>query len=295
MPARGTATNRQTASNRQNAVGRLAASNRQFVSGGGGGGGSDLTNVSSLPSPGSASATTTYHLSKDDQLYILNAAGTALIPLHLPGWARRDGANDDEWEGSNVDPPSGWTWDNQDSTTVDTNNQRKSFTVLTKSNTADKLAVLYQNVPASPNKTYYSLFQWASDNKSSSSNSAVGLIARNNTSGRILFFFLSNSASQPILSVSQWLTSTSPIATVFSASIIPNFIPGMYGVLGMTFDGTSLSFKYSPLYNGAFENFVTVYSETLVAFIAAFDSFGIGIYHHRSVTTTLYSDWLRVV
>lgn len=297
MPARGTATNRQLRTNAGLASGRRAASGRLNIDGsGGGGGGADLTPVTSLPPPGSADPTKMYHLSKDDFTYILNNAGTALVPIHLPGWSRNDGANDDEWEGSNVDPPAGWTWDNQDTTTVNTNNTYKSNILLIKSNTANKLAALYKNVPASPTgKTFYCLFQWAADNKSTVGNSAVGMVARNNSNGRLIFYYLLNSGVSPLLVITRWADSSTPGITAFTAAVTCTFIPGIYGVLGFTYDGTNLIFKYAPQYNGAFENLVSIHTESIAGHLLSFDAFGLGIFNNGSVVTTLLSDWIRVV
>lgn len=253
-----------------------------------------MNNVSSLPSPGSADATAVYHLSKDDRAYILNNAGTAMIPVDLPGWPRRDGAADEEWESTNASPPTGWTWDNQGTTTSNENGTRPSFLVLANSSDAGSHSVLYKNVPASPNKTYYACLQWASDLAGSGNNCQVGIAARNNTSGRLLVFVL---AANPIPTffVVRWTTSTSFNAIAFSGTVQPPFIPGSYGVMAFTSDGTNLAFKYSPFHQGGESNYVTIYSEAIATFLTSFDAFGLTILKNSGATNQLFCDWIRVV
>lgn len=295
MPARGTATNRQRAVNRGLASNRQRATNRQNVDGsGGGGGGADLTNVSSLPAPGAADSTTIYHLSTDDRCYILNNAGTALVPIDLPGWPRRDGAADEEWEGSNTDPPSGWTWDNQNGTTVNTNNTRKSFITLSRSADAASQTVLYKNVPASPNKTYYAAIQWASDLNGSGNNTQCGLALRATATGALLIYTMAANPT-PTLFVSNWSTSTLFNSIAYTETVIPVVGPGSYYVLAFTSDGTNIAFKYSPFHEGGEGNYVTVFTVAIATFLGAFNSYGLSFFKNSGTTSTMFCDWIRVV
>lgn len=286
------ATNRQTAVNRQLPTGRLTASGRQSVSAGGGGG-SDLTNVSALPAPGAADASTIYHLDKDDRCYILNAAATALVPIDLPGWPRRDGSDDEEWETTDASPPTGWTWDNQSTTTSNENGTRKSFLVLTKSSDAAAHSVLYKAVPASPNKTYQACLQWASDIAGSGANCQAGIVARS-SAGALLVFVLSANPT-PTFFVVRWTNSTSFNVIAYSGTIQPPFIPGTFGVMAMNYDGTNLAFQYAPFYEGGEANLVTIYSEAVATFLGTFNQFGLTILKNSGTTHRLFCDWLRVV
>lgn len=253
-----------------------------------------MNNVSSLPAPGAADSTVVYHLSTDDRAYILNNAATAMIPVDLPGWPRRDGSADEEWESADASPPTGWTWDNQGATTSNENGTRKSFLVLTKSTDAGSHSVLYKNVPASPNKTYYACLQWASDLAGSGNNCQVGIAARNNTSGKLLLFVLAANPV-PTFFVTQWTTSSSFSAISFSGTVQPPFIPGTYGVMAFTSDGTNLAFKYSPFHQGAEQNYVTIYTETIASFLGAFDAYWITMFKNSGTTNQLFCDWIRVV
>lgn len=255
----------------------------------------DMIEVSSLPSVGGASATKLYKLSTDDKVYYRNNAGTLWLPVGAPGWPRRDGADDEEWESADANPPTGWTWDNQDSTSDNENGTRKSFLCLTKTVNGAGHCVLYKNVPASPsNKTYYACLQWGSDLAGTSSNQQIGISLRNNTNGKVVLFVVASSAN-PTTYVSHYTTTTAFDSLVFSASVVSTPIPHQYFVLGVTYDGTNLSFKYSPYHGGSEETMTTVYTETVASFLGSFDAYGLTIYKNNGTSNQLYCDWIRVV
>jgi hypothetical protein len=235
---------------------------------------------------------TTRQLTADGQIYFSN--GTNWYPFAYPGWPRRDGTDDEEWESADANPPTGWTWDNQASTTDNENGTRSSFLVLTKPTDQNGHSVLYKNVPASPNnKTYMGCFQVASDLTSLGNNHQAGLALRNNTNGRIVAFTVA-SAPNLTLFVANWTTTISFSTTPFTATGIPLIGYGDYIVLGIQFDGTNLSFRYSSYAGGAESNFVQVFTATVASFLTSFDAWGITIFKNAGTLNTSFCDWLRV-
>ena len=257
------------------------------LSGSSSGGG--ITAVSSLGSAGGA--INPKFLTTDNHLYIND--GTLWHPTDAPGWPRRDGADDEEWESNDANPPTGWTWDNQDSTADNENGTRKSHLVLDKSVNGSGQSVIYKAVPASSNKTYYAALQWGSDLAGSGNNCQVGIAARS-SGGKLLICTVAGNPT-PTLFVARWDTSTSFNTISFTASIVPHIVPGQTFVLAFTSDGTNLSFKYSPHYGGGEETLKTVYSEAIATHLGTFNQFGLSIFKNSGTTNSLYCDWLRVL
>lgn len=294
MPARGTATNRQPASNRQVAVGRRTASGRQNVDGsGGGGGGSSLIDSSGSTLGAVPAINTTKQLTADNQVYFSD--GINWRPFYNPGFIRYDGANDEEWEGANADPPSGWSYDNQSTATVDVNNVSKSELRMTASNTvSNRGAFLYKSAPASPsNKTYYA--QIALENVGSDA-SYGGIFVRNNSNGRLFSIAIGPSSGNGTLFgvVVQKNTNSSTFSANALATSQLSFGVNTSVVLAMVNDGTNITFKWGPFFGGKQTDLFTVYSEAIATFIGSWDQIGYFLQAGGTGGMTLISDWFRI-
>ena len=163
-----------------------------------------------------------------------------------------------------------------------------------KSTTGSGHSVLYKNVPASPNKTYMACIQLASDLGVVSNSHQTGLAVRNNSNGKVVVFTASSN-SQLTFTVVEWTTTTSFNSVLYTTTGSPPAVFSNYIVLAINFDGTNLSFRYSPYYNGSESNFIEIYTTTVAAFLGSFDSWGLTIFKNAGTLNTLYCDWLRVV
>lgn len=301
MAARGTATNRALAVNRALSSNRQKASGRLNVlgGGGGGGGGADLTNTATLPAPGSADPTVIYHLTTDDHCYMLNAAGTAMVPVELPGWSRVDGANDQEWEGSNSDPPSGWAYQTQADWAANVNNTRKSCLVLTQSVFSGNFTLLYQTATiTTTNKTVYAVLEVVSSAGISNPNGRAGIGIRNSSNGRSVVVYAEYGNISVNLRQTDLVDATTGTHNFNSAQgMLPMNHPFVFAISN---DGTNLTFKFAPLYGGAFSDLTTIWTETLASFLTQIGGAADQICYMMNMNTSgqtlkIISDWIRVV
>lgn len=235
----------------------------------------------------------------DSQLYVSD--GTLWRPTNFPGWPRRDGASDEEWEGTNADPPSGYSWDNQDSTAVNVNNTIPSRIVLTRTtnNTSSQITALYKTATVTTtNKRLYANIIATSALQSGDNGYYAGLVARNSSNGKIVFFFIGwDSAYQWNVGVQNWTSSTSFSATVLDqVNVNLVTVPSCPVVLSIASDGTNLTFSYAPLVGGVEGMWLQVATATLGSFIGTWDQIGYGV--RKSLGSTdmkVYSDWLRLL
>lgn len=253
--------------------------------------------VNSLGNPASANPNKLYRLTKDNQIYYVNSS-TLWVPMEAPGWPRRDGADDDEFEGTNSDPPSGWTWEGQNSTVVDTNNNRKSSLILTKTvGDGANIGNLYKAVSGLSSKRFYALCHYLSDMTSTIYQHRIMTAIRNSSNGKLMYFMFTNDPTGNKLSlyVQRWTAWNNYTSTAYTPYLIRTFVQPMAIVLSIRGDGTNIIFEYAPYRDGGENTFITIYSETIANFIGSMDQISVASYFGGGTTHKVYFDWARVI
>lgn len=259
----------------------------------------DIINVSSLPSPSSASLNYLYNLSKDDKLYYVNQAQTLWLPVESPGWPRANGTDDDDFEGTNADPPTGWTWENQDSIVVDCNNALKSHLVLSKSVAGSNVSSLYKTVSGLDTGTRFSLkvnlnTQTAEDVYEC--RCFIGL--RESSTGKLVVMWMENSTATPYpptFKTDKWTN----YSTFFSNGIIGGYewIPHAYPIiLSVRYTGGNFEFSWACYYGGTSLVYSLFHSYANSSFMTTVDQACFGIFLSSATSskkTTTFFDWAR--
>jgi len=246
----------------------------------------DMIEVTSLPSVGGASATQLYKLSKDNKLYFKDSSGALWRPVDQPGWPRRDASEDEEWEGANADPPSGWTYDNHSVVVADVNNLTPSLLRMSAtSGTSGRGAYLYKTASSPTNKRYYAPITVL---PVGSSATYGGLFVRNNSNGRLICLLSSH--------IGEVLIQKNTDSSTFNANALTADIEltrSARTMLAIENDGTNIVFRVASG-DSAETDWRTVYSETIATYITSFDQVGYCLQTSSSGAHML-SDWFRVV
>lgn len=236
-------------------------------------------------------------LTVDNRLYVSD--GTLWRPVDTPGWPRRDGADDTEWEITNADPPAGWAWDTQDSWVVDVNNTRKSCLQLTRATATGNFTTLYRSATfTSAGKTIFGVLEVLSSGSIAGNSGRAGIILRNSSNGRAVILYIEYEANVISVRVFDLNNATSGTLKVARGNVILSLVtPFIFAIQN---DGTNLNFRVAPYGGGAESDFETIYSETLASFLTAAggdaDQYGyIMNLNSGSQTLKIISDWIRVV
>lgn len=251
-----------------------------------------------LPDPAVADATAFYRLSLDDRLYRLDQNGLLWLPAEAPGWPRRDGAYDTDFEAGET----AFTWVNQQSCTTDWGALAKSKLLITATTSHDSVRFYKRSCPAGlTDKRAMACFCFQPDFLASAGGTAqdVGIGVKNTSSGKIISivqtgFYQRGSG----FLVMRHNTETSWSATPFSAAYA-SVGHNMPVVLAIWADASTIYFEYAPYIGGSESKFMRVYSESLATFIGTgIDEMGLIIYKGASGSGNkiqMLCDWLRVI
>ncbi len=238
---------------------------------------------------------TTKFLTADNQIYFSD--GSLWRPFTNPNWPRRDGASDEEWEGTADTLPAAWTQRVSTGVAIKINSELISNIVVKASAPGGAGSyIISRAVPGAPNKTYAArVIPQAS--YPANANGCCGLIVAGGTAANkqlIVGFLIDNTVSNAIVgfNFSNWAFSSSLFTTYAKLGISYN----SPHIIAFTSDGTNLVFKYGTDQGG--EGCLTEFFTTAIAtWIGTFDYFGIFL-GAQTVTGVVGSraicDWIRV-
>lgn len=224
-----------------------------------------------------------------------------MVPVELPGWSRVDGANDQEWEGSNADPPTGWAYQTQADWAANVNSSKKSSLVLTQSVNSGNFTLLYQTATiTTTNKTVYSVLEVVSSLGVASANGRAGIGIRNSSNGRSVVLYIEYGDGFVRFRTTDLVDATTGTHNMNTAQAM--FPLNHPFVLMIANDGTNLTFKAGPLYGGGFADAptATFATETLASFLTQIGGSADQICYMMNMNTSgqtlkIISDWIRVV